>query len=128
MARRGLVAKGSRSEGCRGAEHGQTCNNKDRNGAVAVRAALESTVLVGRGHEVFRQAEMANLTKLREVQGFATGVACAQLCLGRCITRSGDTSPQEFVGQACASNWTVSADASRRRHYRHSHVTSILPP
>jgi hypothetical protein len=66
MARRGVATKGSRSEGCKGAEHGQICTNKDRTGAVAVRVALESTVLPGRGDEVNRQAEMANLTKLRE--------------------------------------------------------------
>jgi hypothetical protein len=51
--------KGSRSEGCRGVEHGQTCT-EDCTDVVAVRAALESSVELGRGEEVNRQAEMAN--------------------------------------------------------------------
>jgi hypothetical protein len=34
MTRRGVAGTGSRSEGCRGAEHGQTCT-KDRTGAMA---------------------------------------------------------------------------------------------
>jgi hypothetical protein len=50
----------SGSEGCRGAEHGQ---NKNRTGAVAVRTALESAVLLRRCEEVKRQAKMANPTK-----------------------------------------------------------------
>jgi hypothetical protein len=52
-------------KGCRGAEHGQACT-KERTGAVAVRAALESAVQVGRGNEGNRQAEMANPTKCRD--------------------------------------------------------------
>jgi hypothetical protein len=63
MTRRGGAGKGSGSKGCRGSEHGQT-RTKDRTGAVAVRAALESAVQVGRGYEVNRQAEMANLTNV----------------------------------------------------------------
>jgi hypothetical protein len=47
---RGGAGKGSGSKGCRGAEHGQACS-KERTGAVAVRAALESAVQVGRGDE-----------------------------------------------------------------------------
>jgi hypothetical protein len=39
---------------------------KKRTGAVAVRAALESAVQVGRGNEGNRQAEMANPTKCRD--------------------------------------------------------------
>jgi hypothetical protein len=35
-------------------------------GAVAVRAALESAVQVGRGNEGNRQAEMGNSTKCRD--------------------------------------------------------------
>jgi hypothetical protein len=53
------TGKGCGSEGCRGAEHGQACT-KDRIGAVTLRAALESDVLLGRGDEVNRQTEMAN--------------------------------------------------------------------
>jgi hypothetical protein len=46
------ISKGSGSKGCRGAEHGQACTStKERTGAVAVRAALESAVQVGRGDE-----------------------------------------------------------------------------
>jgi hypothetical protein len=41
MTSRGEGGKGSDSKGCRVAEHGQACT-KDRNGAVAVRAALKS--------------------------------------------------------------------------------------
>jgi hypothetical protein len=41
VTRRGGVGKGTGSKGCRGAEHGQACT-KERTGAVAVRAALES--------------------------------------------------------------------------------------
>jgi hypothetical protein len=62
MTRRGGAGKGSGSEGCRGAEHGQACAT----GAVAVGAALESAVQVGRGDEGNRQAEMANPTKCRD--------------------------------------------------------------
>jgi hypothetical protein len=65
MTRRGGVGKGTGSKGCRGAEHGQACT-KERTGAVAVRAALESAVQVGRGNEGHRQAEMANPTKCRD--------------------------------------------------------------
>jgi hypothetical protein len=47
---RGGVGKGMRSgsKGCRGAEHGQACT-KDRTGAEALRAALESAMQLGRG-------------------------------------------------------------------------------
>jgi hypothetical protein len=67
MTRRGGAGRGSGSnyKGCRGAGHGQACT-KDRTGAVAVRAALESAVQVGRGDEDNRQAEMANPTKYRD--------------------------------------------------------------
>jgi hypothetical protein len=65
MTRRGGAGNGSGSKGCRGAKHGQACT-KERNGAVAVRAALESAVQVGRGDEGNRQAEMANPTKCRD--------------------------------------------------------------
>jgi hypothetical protein len=64
MTRMREAGKGSRSEGCRGAEHGQTCTT-DRTGAVAVRAALESAVQPGRRDEANRQSEMSNLTKCR---------------------------------------------------------------
>jgi hypothetical protein len=57
MTRRGVAGIGSCSEGCRGAEHGQTYI---RTSAVAVRAALEVAVQLRRGDEVNRQAEMAN--------------------------------------------------------------------
>jgi hypothetical protein len=57
--RRGGAGKGSGSEGCRGAKHGQACT-KERLKAVAVRAALESAVQPGRGDKGNRQAEMAN--------------------------------------------------------------------
>jgi hypothetical protein len=64
MARSGGAAKGSGSKGCRGVEHGQT--TQDRTGAVALRAALESAVQLGRGEKVNRQAEMAIPTKCRD--------------------------------------------------------------
>jgi hypothetical protein len=60
-----VAGKGSRSEGCRRADHGQTCA-KNRTGAVAVRAALALAVTLGRGNEVNRQAEMANSAKSRD--------------------------------------------------------------
>jgi hypothetical protein len=60
-----VARKGSRIKGCRGAEHGQTCT-KDRTSAVAVRAALESAVQLGRRDEVKRQAEMAKPAKSRD--------------------------------------------------------------
>jgi hypothetical protein len=64
MTRREVAGKGSCSTGCRGAEHGQACTNlKDRTGAVALRAALESAVQPGRGDKVSKEAEMANPTK-----------------------------------------------------------------
>jgi hypothetical protein len=71
-----MARKGSRSEGCRGPKHGQACT-KGRTGAVALRAALETAVQLGRGVEVSRQAEMAY-----EIQGFATDLdqASAELC------------------------------------------------
>jgi hypothetical protein len=61
MTRRGGAGKGSGSKGCRDAEHGQTWH-KDGTGSVAPRAALESAVQLGRGDEMNRQAETANLT------------------------------------------------------------------
>jgi hypothetical protein len=64
MTRRGGAGKGSGSKGRRGAEHGQACT-KERTGAVAVGAALESAVQVGRGDEGNRQAEIAYTTKCR---------------------------------------------------------------
>jgi hypothetical protein len=51
MTRLGVARRGSRSKCWRGAKHGQTCT-KDRTGAVALRAALESAVQLGRGDEV----------------------------------------------------------------------------
>jgi hypothetical protein len=62
MTRRGEAGNGRK--GCRGAEHGQTI--QDRTGAVALRAALESAVQLGRGDEVNRQADMAIPTKCRD--------------------------------------------------------------
>jgi hypothetical protein len=61
MTKRVVDGKGSRSEDCRDAEHGQACT-EDRTSAVAVRVALE----VGRGDEMNRQAEMADLTTCRD--------------------------------------------------------------
>jgi hypothetical protein len=65
MTRRGGAGKSSGSKGCRGAEHGQACT-KDRTGAVALKAALESAVQLRQGNQVNRQAEMANPTNCRE--------------------------------------------------------------
>jgi hypothetical protein len=65
MTRMGEAGKGIGRKGCRGAEHGQACT-KDRTGTMALRAALESAVQLGRGDEVNRQAEMANPTKCRD--------------------------------------------------------------
>jgi hypothetical protein len=48
MTRTGVAGKGSRSEGRRGAKHGQAYT-KDRTGAVALRAALESAVQLAIG-------------------------------------------------------------------------------
>jgi hypothetical protein len=76
MTRRGGAGKSSGSKGCRGAERGQACT-KERTGAVAVRAALESAVQVGRGNEGNRQAEMANPTKCRDSLQFGLSeMAC----------------------------------------------------
>jgi hypothetical protein len=66
MTRRGGAGEGSGSKGCRGAEHGQACS-RERTGAVALRAALESAVRLGRVDEGNRQAEMANPTKGRGI-------------------------------------------------------------
>jgi hypothetical protein len=63
----------------RGAEHGQACT-KERTGAVAVRAALESAVQVGRGNEGNRQAEMANPTKCRDSLQTLCCASCAASC------------------------------------------------
>jgi hypothetical protein len=65
MTRMGVARKGCRSKGCRGVERGQTCT-EDCTGAVALRAALESAVQLGRGHEMNRQAEVADTTKCRD--------------------------------------------------------------
>jgi hypothetical protein len=65
-------------KGCRGTEHGQTCA-KDRTGAVALRAALESAVQLGRGDEVNRQAEMANPTKCRDSLQAELPLACERI-------------------------------------------------
>jgi hypothetical protein len=72
MTRSGGAGKGKGSKGCRGAEHGQTYP-EDRTGAVALRAALESAVQLGRGDEVSMQAEMAIPSKMAKMLGFATG-------------------------------------------------------
>jgi hypothetical protein len=72
MTRRGGAGKGSGSNGCRGAEHVQTCT-KDRTGAEALRAGLESAVQLRRGDEVNRQAEMANSTKCRDSLQIVSG-------------------------------------------------------
>jgi hypothetical protein len=61
MTRRGGAGKDSK--GCRGAEHGQACT-RDRTGVVALRAALQSGVQLGRGDEVNRQAEMVVLYEM----------------------------------------------------------------
>jgi hypothetical protein len=58
MKRRGWAGKGSGGKGCRSAEHGLACT-KDHSAAVALGAALQSTVQLGRGDEVNRQAEIA---------------------------------------------------------------------
>jgi hypothetical protein len=63
---RGVGGKRSLSEGLRGANHSQTCA-KGRTGAAAVTAELESAVRFGRGDEVNRHAEMANLTICRDL-------------------------------------------------------------
>jgi hypothetical protein len=67
MTRRGVAGKGSGSKDCRGAEHGQAYT-KDCNGAVALRAALESGDRLGRGDkvnkQVNKQAETANPYKM----------------------------------------------------------------
>jgi hypothetical protein len=76
MTRRGGVGKGTGIKGCRGAEHGQACA-KERTGAVAVRAALESAVQVGRGNEGYRQAEIANPTKCGDSLQAYTALAAA---------------------------------------------------
>jgi hypothetical protein len=62
-----VPGKGSRSEGCRGAEHGQTCT-KYCTGTVAVRAALELAVQLGRGDEV---NDTQKWPSSRNVEGFA---------------------------------------------------------
>jgi hypothetical protein len=56
------------------AEHGKACT-KERTGAVAVRAALESAVQVGRGNEGNLQAETANPTKRRDSLQYNAHVA-----------------------------------------------------
>jgi hypothetical protein len=66
MTRRAEAGKDSGNKGCRGAEHGQACT-KACTGAVAIRAALEWAVQLGRGDEVNTQAEMANPTKCRDL-------------------------------------------------------------
>jgi hypothetical protein len=55
MTKRRVAGKGSRSKGCRGAEHGQACT-KDCTGAVAFRAALESAVHSGEASRGGKQA------------------------------------------------------------------------
>jgi hypothetical protein len=58
MTRREGAGKGHGSTGCRGKKHGQACA-KDRTGAVALRAALESAVQLGRSEEA-RRSEQAS--------------------------------------------------------------------
>jgi hypothetical protein len=98
MTRTGVAGKGSGSKGCRGAEHGQACT-KERTGAVAVRAALESAVQVGRG-DAWQQASrnarpIWYLQPVVATRGhawsatgnalqwhlFSTATACSALCL-----------------------------------------------
>jgi hypothetical protein len=76
MTRRGVAGKGSRSEGCRGAEHGQTCTSI-RIERVLPLQPLESAVQLGRGDQVHKQADMANLTKSRDsLQAWPRFSAC----------------------------------------------------
>jgi hypothetical protein len=86
MTRRGGAGKGSGSKGRRGAEHGQACT-KERNSAVAVRAALESAMQVGRGDEGNRQAEMANPTKCIRYSICGSANRVVGTCSVRCANR-----------------------------------------
>jgi hypothetical protein len=63
MTRRGGAGKGSGSKGRRGAEHGEACT-KERTGAVAVRAALESAVQVGRASNATGKQKRPTLRKV----------------------------------------------------------------
>jgi hypothetical protein len=95
--KRGVAAKGSHSEGCRGAENGQACT-KDRTRAVALRAALESAVQLGRGDEVNRQAEMANPTKCRDsLQVDALGLERAKKLITFCFNCRAQQASMEDV-------------------------------
>jgi hypothetical protein len=87
MTRRGGAGKGSGSKGRGGAGHGQACT-KERTGAVAVRAALESAVQVGRGDEGNSQAEMASLRNV----GIRYRVACGPQ------SRAGNTGNSRYKG------------------------------
>jgi hypothetical protein len=103
MTRRGGAGKGSGSKGCRGAEHGQACT-KERTDAVAVRAAHEWAVQVGRGNEGNRQAETANPTKCRNslqklsVMSAVTSYINKKNCLEGPVTRGTTTNPYIVYG------------------------------
>jgi hypothetical protein len=130
--RRGGAGKGSGSKGCRGAEHGQACT-KERTGAVAVRAALESAVQVGRGDEGNRQAEMANPAKCRDSLQ-AICVAAARTVVRHRITKG---TPREFefcpitVELSCmAFWWHVTRGKGRDGHccrHAHNHIDKDIP-
>jgi hypothetical protein len=74
--KKGVAGKGSRSESCRGVEHGQTCT-KDRTSAVAIRATLETAVQLGRGDEASQSEQARRNGQPYEMKGCAT--ACCSM-------------------------------------------------
>jgi hypothetical protein len=87
---RGGAGKGRGIKGCRGAEHGQACA-EDCTDAVAVRAALESAVQLGRGLARPRSEQASRKghawPTLRNV-GIAYGCMGSHALTGRVATRS----------------------------------------
>jgi hypothetical protein len=103
MTRRGGAGKGSGSKGCRGAEHGQACT-KERTGTVAVRAALESAVQVGRGDEGSRQAEMANRVPDCLFTSAFLSTCLAMFCTSATFTATAFPSPSPPCHYLCTSH------------------------
>jgi hypothetical protein len=99
---RGVAGKGSR----RGAAQGQTYT-KDRTGLVALGAALESAVQLGRGDEVNRQAEIANSTKCTDSARVPGSVTHLMMSLPSLW-------PRDFVLVAVQRRFNQRAEAARR--------------
>jgi hypothetical protein len=108
---------GNGSQGCRGAERGQTCT-WDRTVDVPHTAALQSAVQLGQGNEVNRQAEMANPTKrMDSLRHACTITHCS--CMQRCRL--------DGIIRSCRTHTGPAPSETLALHTLH-HAFQFLPP